>query len=138
MPWPWASGAPCNKGAESPIPGGGGVESSTFLVYKIGPHDCSNIIRGKDARRSCHRCEYGHSVCPIACTFKFFITCIGHIRDWINPFAFSPRYREGDLTLYVLNLHNVTKHLKLPPPMFSRPVDKYLLKPFGSDGLLSK
>ncbi|NP_072127.1 heparanase precursor [Rattus norvegicus] len=52
--------------------------------------------------------------------------------------VYHPRYREGDLTLYVLNLHNVTKHLKLPPPMFSRPVDKYLLKPFGSDGLLSK
>ncbi|GAB1289892.1 Heparanase [Apodemus speciosus] len=49
-----------------------------------------------------------------------------------------PRYQEGDLTLYVLNLHNVTKHLKLPSPLFSKPVDKYLLKPSGPDGVLSK
>nr|XP_042113643.1 heparanase [Peromyscus maniculatus bairdii] len=49
-----------------------------------------------------------------------------------------PRYREGDLTLYALNLHNVTKHLKLPYKLFNKPVDKYLLRPFGPDGLLSK
>ncbi|XP_037065117.1 heparanase isoform X2 [Peromyscus leucopus] len=49
-----------------------------------------------------------------------------------------PRYREGDLTLYALNLHNVTKNLKLPYHLFNKPVDKYLLRPFGPDGLLSK
>ncbi|XP_029333908.1 heparanase isoform X2 [Mus caroli] len=52
--------------------------------------------------------------------------------------VYHPRYQEGDLTLYVLNLHNVTKHLKVPPPLFRKPVDTYLLKPSGPDGLLSK
>ncbi|XP_021066407.1 heparanase [Mus pahari] len=52
--------------------------------------------------------------------------------------AYHPRYQEGDLTLYVLNLHNVTKHLKVPSPLFRKPVDTYLLKPLGPDGLLSK
>ncbi|XP_012860282.1 heparanase, partial [Echinops telfairi] len=49
-----------------------------------------------------------------------------------------PRYKEGDLTLYVLNLHNVTQHLKLPYYLFNKEVDKYLIKPSGPDGLLSK
>lgn len=48
-----------------------------------------------------------------------------------------PRYQDGDLTLYALNLHNVTKHVKLPYQLFNKPVDKYLLKP-GPEGLLSK
>ncbi|XP_051026607.1 heparanase [Acomys russatus] len=51
---------------------------------------------------------------------------------------YHPKYQEGDLTLYVLNLHNVTKHLKLPSQFFHKPVDKYLLRPLGPDGLLSK
>ncbi|XP_006151458.1 heparanase isoform X1 [Tupaia chinensis] len=49
-----------------------------------------------------------------------------------------PRYKEGDLTLYALNLHNVTKNLKLPYYLFNKKVDKYLLKPLGPDGLLAK
>uniref|UniRef100_A0A673UPW8 Heparanase n=1 Tax=Suricata suricatta TaxID=37032 RepID=A0A673UPW8_SURSU len=49
-----------------------------------------------------------------------------------------PRYKEGDLTLYALNLHNVTKRLQLPYHLFDKQVDKYLVKPVGPDGLLSK
>ncbi|XP_072798535.1 heparanase [Vicugna pacos] len=49
-----------------------------------------------------------------------------------------PRYKEGDLTLYALNLHNVTKRLQLPYHLFDKQVDKYLIKPSGPDGLLSK
>ncbi|XP_055967117.1 heparanase [Sorex fumeus] len=49
-----------------------------------------------------------------------------------------PRYKEGDLTLYALNLHNVTKRLQLPSHLFDKQVDKYLLKPSGPSGLLSK
>ncbi|XP_022361610.1 heparanase isoform X2 [Enhydra lutris kenyoni] len=49
-----------------------------------------------------------------------------------------PRYKEGDLTLYALNLHNVTKRLQLPRHLFDKPVDKYLMRPLGPDGLLSK
>uniref|UniRef100_A0A452RBI3 Heparanase n=1 Tax=Ursus americanus TaxID=9643 RepID=A0A452RBI3_URSAM len=49
-----------------------------------------------------------------------------------------PRYKEGDLTLYALNLHNVTKRLRLPSHLFDKQVDKYLIKPLGLDGLLSK
>ncbi|KAM9237787.1 heparanase isoform 2-T2 [Dugong dugon] len=49
-----------------------------------------------------------------------------------------PRYKEGDLTLYALNLHNVTMSLQLPYHLFDKQVDKYLVKPSGPDGLLSK
>ncbi|XP_061048432.1 heparanase isoform X2 [Eubalaena glacialis] len=49
-----------------------------------------------------------------------------------------PRYKEGDLTLYALNLHNVTKRLRLPHHLFDKQVDKYLIKPSGPNGLLSK
>ncbi|XP_049646215.1 heparanase [Suncus etruscus] len=48
------------------------------------------------------------------------------------------RYKEGDLTLYALNLHNVTKYLQLPSYLSDKEVDKYLLKPSGPDGLLSR
>ncbi|KAG8504328.1 Heparanase [Galemys pyrenaicus] len=48
------------------------------------------------------------------------------------------QYKEGDLTLYALNLHNVTKRLQLPHRFFDKQVDKYLVKPFGPDGLLSQ
>ncbi|KAF3825052.1 hypothetical protein GH733_005686, partial [Mirounga leonina] len=48
------------------------------------------------------------------------------------------QYKEGDLTLYALNLHNVTKRLRLPYHLFNKQVDKYLIKPLGPDGLLSK
>jgi hypothetical protein len=57
---------------------------------------------------------------------------------WINLFACSPRYQEGDITLYALNLYNVTKRLQLPRHLFNKKVDKYLVKPSGPDGLLSK
>nr|XP_020140870.1 heparanase [Microcebus murinus] len=50
----------------------------------------------------------------------------------------SPKYKEGDLTLYAINLHNVTKHLQLPYYLFNKQVDKYVVKPSGPDGLLSK
>ncbi|XP_007447592.1 PREDICTED: heparanase isoform X3 [Lipotes vexillifer] len=49
-----------------------------------------------------------------------------------------PRYKEGDLTLYALNLHNVTKRLRLPHHLFDKQVDKYLIKPSGPNGLFSK
>ncbi|XP_029091013.1 heparanase isoform X2 [Monodon monoceros] len=49
-----------------------------------------------------------------------------------------PRYKEGDLTLYALNLHNVTKRLRLPHHLFDKQVDKYLIKPSGPSGLFSK
>ncbi|KAM5282774.1 heparanase isoform 1-T1 [Hipposideros larvatus] len=49
-----------------------------------------------------------------------------------------PRYKEGDLTLYALNLHNVTKHLQLPYYLFDKQVDRYVVKPSGPDGLFSK
>ncbi|XP_049741824.1 heparanase [Elephas maximus indicus] len=49
-----------------------------------------------------------------------------------------PRYKEGDLTLYALNLHNVTVRLQLPYYLFDKQVDKYLVQPSGPDGLLSK
>uniref|UniRef100_A0A2K5IX09 Heparanase n=1 Tax=Colobus angolensis palliatus TaxID=336983 RepID=A0A2K5IX09_COLAP len=50
----------------------------------------------------------------------------------------NPTYKEGDLTLYAINLHNVTKYLRLPYPFFDKQVDKYLLRPLGPHGLLSK
>ncbi|XP_008061055.2 heparanase [Carlito syrichta] len=50
----------------------------------------------------------------------------------------NPSYKEGDLTLYAINLYNVTQHLQLPRYLFNKQVDKYLLKPSGPDGLLSK
>ncbi|XP_054447537.1 heparanase [Pteronotus mesoamericanus] len=49
-----------------------------------------------------------------------------------------PRYKEGDLTLYALNLHNVTKHFQLPHYLFDKEVDRYVVKPAGPDGLFSK
>nr|XP_044999473.1 heparanase [Jaculus jaculus] len=49
-----------------------------------------------------------------------------------------PRYQEGDLTLYALNLHNVTKYLRLPYQLFNKEVDKYIVRPWGPDGLFSK
>uniref|UniRef100_A0A5G2QG63 Heparanase n=1 Tax=Sus scrofa TaxID=9823 RepID=A0A5G2QG63_PIG len=49
-----------------------------------------------------------------------------------------PQYKEGALTLYALNLHNVTKRLQLPRHLGDKQVDKYLMQPSGPDGLLSK
>ncbi|KAM5271780.1 heparanase [Ctenodactylus gundi] len=50
----------------------------------------------------------------------------------------NPSYEKGDLTLYALNLHNISKSLKLPQAFFDKKVDKYIVRPFGSAGLLSK
>nr|XP_034967878.1 heparanase [Zootoca vivipara] len=49
-----------------------------------------------------------------------------------------PKYREGDITLFALNLYNSTKHLQLPSSFSSKQIDEYLLLPHGEDGILSK
>ncbi|XP_076999087.1 heparanase isoform X2 [Tamandua tetradactyla] len=49
-----------------------------------------------------------------------------------------PKYKGGDLTLYALNLHNVTKRLHLPYHLVDKQVDKYLVKPSGPGGLFSQ
>ncbi|XP_053453891.1 heparanase isoform X2 [Nycticebus coucang] len=67
---------------------------------------------------------------PVGSKLRVYLHCTN-----INK---SPRYKEGDLTLYAINLHNVTKYLQLPYHLFNKEVDKYLVKPSGPDGLLSK
>ncbi|KAM8968954.1 heparanase [Sarcophilus harrisii] len=49
-----------------------------------------------------------------------------------------PKYKEGDLTLYALNLHNDTKYLQLPPHLSDKRVEKYILQPSGYKNLLSQ
>ncbi|XP_027710250.1 heparanase [Vombatus ursinus] len=49
-----------------------------------------------------------------------------------------PKYKEGDLTLYVLNLHNNTKYLKLPSKFCGKHVEKYILEPSEYQNLLSQ
>ncbi|NXU53069.1 HPSE Heparanase, partial [Turnix velox] len=49
-----------------------------------------------------------------------------------------PKYREGDVTLFALNLYNITQHLKLPTYLSSKHVDQYLLLPHGRDAVLSR
>ncbi|XP_068948334.1 heparanase isoform X2 [Petaurus breviceps papuanus] len=49
-----------------------------------------------------------------------------------------PKYKEGDLTLYALNLHNDTKYLQLPPHLSGKRVEKYILQPSGYKNLLSQ
>ncbi|XP_072480127.1 heparanase [Notamacropus eugenii] len=49
-----------------------------------------------------------------------------------------PKYKEGDLTLYALNLHNDTKYLQLPPRLSGKRVEKYILQPSGYKYLLSQ
>jgi len=50
----------------------------------------------------------------------------------------SPKYREGDVTLFALNLSNVTQSLQLPKQLWSKSVDQYLLLPHGKDSILSR
>ncbi|XP_061849820.1 heparanase [Colius striatus] len=52
--------------------------------------------------------------------------------------ALHPKYREGDVTLFVLNLYNVTQRLQLPNYLSSKHVDQYLLLPHGKDRILSR
>ncbi|NXL92640.1 HPSE Heparanase, partial [Alectura lathami] len=49
-----------------------------------------------------------------------------------------PKYREGDVTLFALNLYNVTQRLQLPKQLWSKRVDQYLLLPHGKDSILSR
>ncbi|OXB55240.1 hypothetical protein ASZ78_001074 [Callipepla squamata] len=49
-----------------------------------------------------------------------------------------PKYREGDVTLFALNLYNVTQRLQLPKQLWSKSVDQYLLLPHGKDSILSR
>ncbi|XP_027580921.1 heparanase [Pipra filicauda] len=50
----------------------------------------------------------------------------------------NPKYREGDVTLFVLNLYNITQHLQLPDYLSSKHVDQYLLLPHGKENILSR
>nr|XP_054489080.1 LOW QUALITY PROTEIN: heparanase [Agelaius phoeniceus] len=50
----------------------------------------------------------------------------------------NPKYREGDVTLFALNLYNVTQHLELPDYLLSKHVDQYLLLPHGKENILSR
>ncbi|XP_067412934.1 heparanase [Emydura macquarii macquarii] len=49
-----------------------------------------------------------------------------------------PMYKEGDVTLFVLNLYNVTKHVQLPPNLSNKHIDEYLLLPHGKQDILSR
>lgn len=51
---------------------------------------------------------------------------------------FSPKYKEGDVTLFVLNLYNVTKRLQLPYYLSNKHIDEYLLLPHGKDNIFSR
>ncbi|XP_053114537.1 heparanase isoform X2 [Hemicordylus capensis] len=50
----------------------------------------------------------------------------------------NPRYREGDITLFALNLYNSTKHLQLPSYLSNKAVDEYLLLPYRKENILSR
>ncbi|XP_017599596.1 PREDICTED: heparanase [Corvus brachyrhynchos] len=52
--------------------------------------------------------------------------------------SLNPKYREGDVTLFALNLYNVTQHLELPNYLSSKHVDQYLLLPHGKENILSR
>ncbi|NXC83329.1 HPSE Heparanase, partial [Cercotrichas coryphoeus] len=52
--------------------------------------------------------------------------------------SLNPKYREGDVTLFALNLYNVTQHLQLPEHLSSKHVDQYLLLPHGKENILSR
>uniref|UniRef100_A0A8C6VM47 Heparanase n=1 Tax=Naja naja TaxID=35670 RepID=A0A8C6VM47_NAJNA len=49
-----------------------------------------------------------------------------------------PKYREGDITLFALNLYNTTKRLYIPAYFSKKQIDEYLLLPYGEDNLLSR
>uniref|UniRef100_A0ABM5GKC1 Heparanase n=1 Tax=Pogona vitticeps TaxID=103695 RepID=A0ABM5GKC1_9SAUR len=48
-----------------------------------------------------------------------------------------PKYRDGDVTLFALNLYNSTKRLQLPSHFSNKQIDEYILLPHGKDGILS-
>nr|XP_033819728.1 heparanase isoform X2 [Geotrypetes seraphini] len=48
------------------------------------------------------------------------------------------KYSAGDITLFVLNLHNDTRNLQLPSSLSSKYVDEYMLRPAEKDSLLSR
>ncbi|XP_075785621.1 heparanase isoform X3 [Pelodiscus sinensis] len=50
----------------------------------------------------------------------------------------NPMYKEGDVTLFVLNLYNATKQMQLPHNLSSKHIDEYLLLPHGKEGILSR
>ncbi|XP_062349073.1 heparanase isoform X2 [Cinclus cinclus] len=50
----------------------------------------------------------------------------------------NSKYRDGDVTLFALNLYNVTQHLQLPDHLLSKHVDQYLLLPHGKENILSR
>ncbi|NWV52934.1 HPSE Heparanase, partial [Daphoenositta chrysoptera] len=52
--------------------------------------------------------------------------------------SLNPKYREGDVMLFALNLYNVTQHLELPSYLLSKHVDQYLLLPHGKENILSR
>ncbi|NXG79442.1 HPSE Heparanase, partial [Baryphthengus martii] len=52
--------------------------------------------------------------------------------------ALHPKYREGDVTLFALNLYNITQRLQLPNYLLSKHVDQYLLLPHGKENILSR
>uniref|UniRef100_A0A8C9NQ58 Heparanase n=1 Tax=Serinus canaria TaxID=9135 RepID=A0A8C9NQ58_SERCA len=52
--------------------------------------------------------------------------------------SLNPKYREGDVTLFALNLYNATQHLELPDYLSSKHVDQYLLLPYGKENILSR
>uniref|UniRef100_A0A8D0HD90 Heparanase n=1 Tax=Sphenodon punctatus TaxID=8508 RepID=A0A8D0HD90_SPHPU len=49
-----------------------------------------------------------------------------------------PKYKEGDVTLFALNLYSSTKRLQLPSYLSSKYVDEYLLLPHGKENILSR
>ncbi|NXA40184.1 HPSE Heparanase, partial [Eudromia elegans] len=49
-----------------------------------------------------------------------------------------PKYRDGDVTLFALNLYNATRYLRLPNSLSSKHVDEYLLLPHGRENILSR
>ncbi|XP_041447111.1 heparanase isoform X2 [Xenopus laevis] len=49
----------------------------------------------------------------------------------------NPKYAMGDVTLFVLNLHDTTKNIQLPSSLSGKFIDEYLLLPAGKEGLQS-
>ncbi|XP_039396698.1 heparanase isoform X1 [Mauremys reevesii] len=50
----------------------------------------------------------------------------------------NPKYKEGDVTLFLLNLYNVAKHVQLPHNLSNKHIDEYLLLPHGDQHILSR
>ncbi|XP_050566541.1 heparanase isoform X4 [Cygnus atratus] len=84
------------------------------LLYKrlVGTRVLEASVAGADARR-----------------LRVYLHCT-------NPQ--HPKYREGDVTLFALNLYNVSQNLQLPKQLWSKRVDQYLLLPHGKESILSR